>query len=535
MKATMSDYDVAIVGGGHNSLVCSWYLARAGLKVVIFEARGIIGGAAVTEEFHPGFRNSTASYTVSLLNPKIIADMDLPGYGLEILERSMSNFFPLDDTRYLKLPVDVSERKVEFSRFSEEDAANLERYENDLEIVADLLREQLLQTPPNSGGNIKDLLKAAILGFRAIRQPIETQRLLLDMASMSCLDFLSRYFKSDVIRAAYAFDGIVGAFASPSMPGTAYVLLHHCFGEVNGKQGIWGHAKGGMGAITQAMAKAAAGVGVEIRTNVPVEAVLTENNKAIGVLLENGEAVTACKVAAGVAPKRLFGKLVEKSSVPKDFRERILNMKSGSGTFRMNVALNELPQFSCLPVDGKAGQVGIHHTAGIIINPSVDYMEKAYRDASIKGWSAQPIIELLIPSVVDDSLAPKGQHVASLFCQHVMPHLPNGQSWGECREEVADVIIDTVTEYAPNFKESIVARQIHSPLDLEKKFGLIDGDIFHGQLCLNQLFSARPVLGHADYRMPLQGLYLCGSGAHPGGGVTGVPGHNAAQIILADS
>ena len=523
-------YDVAIIGGGHNGLSCAFYLAKAGFKPVVLEKRDIVGGAAVTEEFHPGFRNSTASYTVSLLNPKVIADMNLHGHGLKVVERAASNFFPLDDENYLMFHVDGAAKRKEFAKFSAHDAEMLSRYENDIEAVADELRALLLKSPPNAGGGLGDLIQAGLLGLSTLRKPIEAQRLLLDMATQSCADLLDRYFENDVIKAAYAFDGIVGAFTGPRSLGTAYVLLHHCFGEVNGKKGMWGHAIGGMGAITAAMRKAAEEAGVEIRTGSAVAEVICKGGKATGVALEDGTIIEARAVASNVAPKLLFGSMVDPAFIPEDFSTRVKNLKSGSGTFRMNVALSELPQFTCLPSEGQAP----HHSSGIIIGPSVDYLEKAYLDACQTGWSKNPIVEMLIPSTLDDTLAPKGQHVASLFCQHVAPHLPDGRSWDDCREEVADLMIDTVNRYAPNFKASVIARQIHSPLDLERKFGLVDGDIFHGQLTPNQLFAARPVLGHADHRMPMKGLYPCGSGAHPGGGVTGVPGHNAAAIICKD-
>ncbi|MCJ9429131.1 phytoene desaturase family protein [Kordiimonas marina] len=523
-------YDVAIIGGGHNGLTCAAYLAKAGLKVVVLERRDVVGGAAVTEEFHPGFRNSAASYTVSLLNPKVISDLNLYGHGLKVVERGMANFFPLDEDNYLSFPMGAENKKREFARFSQKDADALERYEEDIEAVADQLRALLLKSPPNAGGGLRDLIQAGMLGLQTIKQPIEMQRLLLDMATDSCADVLDRYFESDAIKAAFAFDGIVGAYTSPYALGTAYVLLHHAFGEVNGKKGAWGHAIGGMGAITQAMRKAAEAAGAEIRTSSPVAEVITEKGRAVGVALEDGTRIDAKAVAANVTPKLLFGKMVDPGVVPSDFHTRITNLKSGSGTFRMNVAISELPKFSCW----KSDDYGLPNSSGIVIGPSMDYLDRAYTDAKQNGWSKEPIIEALIPSTYDDTLAPEGCHVMSLFCQQFAPHLPDGKSWDDCRDEVADLIIDTVNRYAPNFKASVIARQIHSPLDLERKFGLSDGDIFHGQLTPNQLFSARPVLGHADHRMPVKGLYLCGSGAHPGGGVTGVPGHNAAATIVRD-
>jgi phytoene dehydrogenase-like protein len=305
-------------------------------------------------------------------------------------------------------------------------------------------------------------------------------------------------------------------------------MLHHAFGEVNGKKGVWGHAIGGMGAITQAMARVASGHGVEIKLDAGVREVIVEGGRAAGVILDNGEAVRAKYVASGVNPKLLYTQLLPAAALPKDFLARIRNWRNGSGTFRMNVALNALPSFAALP------GAGDHLSAGIILGPSLNYMDRAWQDARSHGWSREPVVEVLIPSMLDDSLAPSGQHVASLFCQHVAPQLPDGKSWDDHREEVADLMIATVDNYAPGFAASVLGRQILSPLDLERQFGLLGGDIFHGALTLNQLFSARPMLGHADYRGPLKGLYHCGSGAHPGGGVTGAPGHNAAQVILRD-
>jgi phytoene dehydrogenase-like protein len=354
------------------------------------------------------------------------------------------------------------------------------------------------------------------------------RRDVLDLFTKSAGDVLDTYFESAAIKACFGFDSVVGNFASPYTPGSAYVLLHHVFGEVNGKPGIWGHAVGGMGSITEAMAKEARLRGVEIMLNAAVNTVLVENNRAVGVQLKNGETIRAKKVVSNLNPKLLFGKLVAKHDVPADFSQRIDAYKCGSGTFRMNVALSELPKFSCLP------DLGAHLSSGIIMAPSLAYMEQAYFDAKTHGWSKKPIVEILIPSTVDDTLAPTGCHVASLFCQHVAPALPNGESWDLHRETVADLMIETVNTYAPNFKRSVIASQIHSPLDLERKFGLVGGDIFHGALSLDQLFSARPVLGHGDYRTPIKGLYQCGSGTHPGGGVTGIPGHNAAREILRD-
>jgi len=525
--------DAVIVGGGHNGLVCAAYLAAAGLKVTVLEKRGVVGGAAVTEEFHPGFRNSVAAYTVSLLNPKVIRDLDLPRHGLRVVERKLANFLPLNDTEYLKIGAGKTEQEV--AKFSARDAARLGAYGERLDVIADVLRDLVLETPPNvTAGSwleaLPELLRSARLGKRIAKLDMPMRRELLDLFVKSAGDYLDTWFESAPIKAAYGFDGIVGNYASPYAAGSGYVLLHHVFGEVNGKKGAWGHAIGGMGAISQAMSKAAAERGVDIRVSSAVREILVEGGRAVGVVTDKGEAIRARSVVSNLNPKLLYGSLIDPAALPQDFRERIAHWRCGSGTFRMNVALSELPDFKVLP--GKA--LAEHHTSGIIMAPSLAYMEQAYLDAKAGGWSKQPIVEVLIPSTLDDSLAPPGQHVASLFCQHVAPVLPNGASWDDHRERVADVMIDLVNSHAPNFKASVLGRQIMSPLDLERTFGLIGGDIFHGALSLDQMFSARPMLGHGDYRGPLKGLYMCGAGTHTGGGVTGAPGHNAAREIIAD-
>jgi phytoene dehydrogenase-like protein len=525
--------DVVIIGGGHNGLVCAAYLAAAGLKVTVLERRTVVGGAAVTEEFHPGFRNSVAAYTVSLLNPKVIRDLELARHGLRVVERGLSNFLPLNEREYLKVGAGKTHQEV--AKFSQRDADRLDAYGERLDIIADVLRDMVLETPPNvtAGGWLEalpQLLHSARLGKRVAKLDLQMRRELLDLFVKSAGDYLDGWFESAPIKAAYGFDGIVGNYASPYAGGSAYVLLHHVFGEVNGKKGVWGHAIGGMGAISQAIAKCAAERGVDIRVATAVREVIVEGGRAVGVLTEKGEAIRAGSVVSNLNPKLLYGALIDPAALPQDFRERISNWRGGSGTFRMNVALSELPDFTCLP--GKA--LAEHHTSGIIMAPSLAYMEQAYLDAKATGWSKKPIVEMLIPSTLDDSLAPRGQHVASLFCQHVAPQLPNNASWDAHRDEVADVMIDLVNSHAPNFKASVLGRQIMSPLDLERTFGLINGDIFHGALSLDQLFSARPMLGHGDYRGPLPGLYMCGSGTHPGGGVTGAPGHNAAREIITD-
>jgi len=527
----MNETDVVIIGAGHNGLTCAAYLAMAGLRVAVVERRKVVGGAAVTEEFHPGFRNSVASYTVSLLNPKIIADLKLAEHGLTIVERRAQNFLPAPDGRYLLTGEGRTRESV--ARLSTRDAATFEVFSAELEAIADVLRLFVLRAPPNlvegfGAGAIREAFNA--LGTANILRglSLEQQRSLLDLFTRSAGEMLDERFENDLVKALFGFDAIVGNYASPYAAGSAYVMLHHAFGEVNGKKGVWGHAIGGMGAITQAMARAAREHGVVITLEAGVREVIVERNSATGVVLDNGKTIRAKYVVSGVNPKLLYTRLISADALPGDFLARIKNWRNGSGTFRMNVALNALPSFTALP------GAGDHLTAGIILAPSLAYMDRAWQDARDHGWSRAPVVEVLIPSTLDDSLAPTGRHVASLFCQHVAPQLPDGASWDDHRDTVADLMIATVDAYAPGFAQSVLGRQALTPLDLEREFGLLGGDIFHGALSLNQLFSARPMLGHADYRGPLKGLYHCGSGAHPGGGVTGAPGHNAAGVILRD-
>ncbi len=521
--------DVIIAGAGHNGLVCAYYLARAGLAVTIAERRGIAGGAAVTETFHPGFRNSVASYTVSLLHPRVIADMRLHERGLRILERPIANFLPTADGGYLKLGGGLERTQDEVAKFSARDAARLPAYYAMLDAVGDVLRQFATQTPPNLPDGMRGIPRALRQGNLLRRLDLTRQRDLLDLFTKSARQFLDGWFESDPIKAALGFDSVVGNYASPDTPGSAYVLLHHTFGGVNGRRGNWGHAMGGMGAITQAMAQACQEKGVTILLDSAVQEVLVSGGGVTGVELADGSTLAAALVVSNLNPKLLFTRLMDPDTLPADFLARMTNYKCGSGTFRMNVALSELPNFTCLPGSAHAE----HHESGIVLAPTLDYMDRAYLDARRYGWSREPIVEMLIPSTVDSTLAPAGKHVASLFCQQVAPQLP-GRDWGSAREDVADLMIATVDRYAPNFSASVIARSSLTPADLEEKFGLVGGDIMHGHMSLDQLWAARPVLGHGSYRAPVRGLYMCGAGTHPGGGVSGMPGMNAAREVLRD-
>ena len=512
-------YDVVVVGAGHNGLVCACYLARAGLRVKVLERRAAAGGAAVTEEFHPGFRNSVAAYTVSLLQPKVMRELRLAEHGLRIVPRPLANFLPLSPNGYLKVGGGGQATQTELAKFSSHDAERLPEYWRTIERIADVLRALVLETPPNAGGGLADAWRALKSARRLKALDMEARRDALALLTQSAAELLDRFFVSDGIKAAFGFDAVVGNFASPFHPGTAYVLLHHCFGEVNGQRGAWGHAIGGMGAVSEALAASARALGVEIECNAPVARVRPGE-----VVLENGAVVSCRAIAANVDPKRLFLKLVEPGLLPAEFRARLERYKCGSGTFRMNVALASLPRFSCLP------EPGPHHASGIILAPSLDYMDRAYLDARASGIARHPIVEMVIPSTLDDSLAPSGMHVASLFCQHFDPAI----DWASRKGEAIERIFEAVESHAPGFRASVIGHSALSPADLEREFGLTGGDIFHGALSLDQLWAARPLLGYADYRTPVEGLYLCGSGAHPGGGVTGAPGHNCAREMLRD-
>ena len=525
-------FDLLILGAGHNGLVCAAYLAAAGLKVKMLERREVVGGAAVTEAFHPGFRNSVASYTVSLLDAGVMRDLRLAEQGLRMVERPFANFLPLPDGDAFRFG--GAHTQAEIARLAPQDLPRWDDYNAMLERVVGVLRELVQLTPPNIGDRLglADWLSSWSVARKLRHLDLRGRRDLLDLMTKSAGEVLDRHFRCEPLKAVLGWDSIVGNFASPYTPGSAYVLLHHLFGGVNGKPGAWGHAIGGMGAITRAMRAECEARGVVIETGAEVAQLIVERGRAVGAVTADGRAHRARAVASNLNPKLLYQRIVPAEHVDDDTRVRSEGYRCGSGTFRMNVALSELPDFSAAP----GAQLQPHHQTGILVGHSLAYFEQAYFDAKSRahnaGWARQPVVELVISSTLDDTLAPPGQHVASLFCQQVNPEVDGG--WDAHRETVAQLMIDTVDAVAPNFRRSVLGYEALSPLDLERRFGLVGGDIFHGALGLDQLFSARPLLGQGNYRGALPGLYLCGAGSHPGGGVTGLPGRNAAREILRD-
>ncbi|MFK7830774.1 MAG: phytoene desaturase family protein [Congregibacter sp.] len=530
MALSNNGFDAIVIGAGHNGLSCAGYLSGAGLKVLVVERRSVVGGAVLTEEFHPGFRNSVFSYLVSLLDRSIMADLELARHGLTLIPRPGGSLSLLPGD-HMYLPPDVVQAQRAIARFSRADAEVYPAFEEMLGDMGDLVREIARDVPPNFGGGWSDLWRLFGKANAFRRLAPERQLQLTELMTMSIGDFLNRWFDSDPIKGLYGFEGIIGNYANAFMPGTAYVLLHHVFGDIDGRTGAWAYARGGMGSITQAMANSCRSRGTQILTDAAVREVKVLKGRATGIVLEDGREFSANIVAANTHPQVLFGQLIDPSEAPMAFQQRIAGYRSESATFRLNVALNALPKFDSVAHDA-SGLMAMQNT--IDICPSLDYIDQAYTDAGNTGWAQKPVISMCIPTMLDDSLAPKDCHVMSLFCQHFRRHLPHDQSWDQVKDAVADQIIDTVAAYAPTLKASIVGRQINSPLDIERKLNMVGGDIFHGKLSLDQIFSLRPVGGYADHRMPVAGVYLCGSGAHPGGGVSGIPGKNAAGAILRD-
>jgi len=525
----MTNPDVLIIGAGHNGLVCACYLAAAGLKVHVLERRAVVGGAAVTEEFFPGFRNSTASYTLSLLQPKIIHDLKLPQRGFKVIERPFSNFLPLPNGDAFSFGGDAVLTQREVARCSMQDAQRLPEYTARMNRLVNTFKSWMLRAPPNIGGRWwvqsgRDALAVARLLSQLGRLPLESQRDLMDLFTKSAGHTLDAFFESDPLKAVLGWDSVVGHYASPYEPGSAYVLMHHCLGEVNGQPGTWGHVVGGRGRVTELIADEARARGARITLDAAVRRVIVEHGQAKGILLESGTELRARAIVANVGPKLLYTRLMDRADMPNEFAQAMDRYRVGSGSLRMNVALSELPRFEAHP------QPGPHLDSGILFAPSLSYMDQAWHDAQAHGFARAPIVEMLIPSRVDDSLAPQGAHVASLFCQQFKPDA----DWDMLKDQAIEAVLNVVQSYCPNFRASILGLRAYTPLDLEREFGLTGGDIFHGQLGLDQLFSMRPLLGYARYRGPVRHLYLCGSGAHPGGGVSGAPGHNAAIEIIRD-
>ncbi len=522
----MASYDIIIVGAGHNGLVTAAYLARAGWKVLVLERRELVGGACVTEEVWPGFKVSTASYVNSLLRPEIIRDLELKKHGFELLPRSPSSFTPFPDGRYLMMGPDREMTRREISKFSPRDAENLPRYEAMLERVAAFIEPTLMETPPDPWSNrIGDLLRLGKLAWR-FRKLGKDGPAAIEILTGAAKPILDRWFESDELKATLATDAVIGAFAAPSMPGTAYVLFHHVMGECNGVRGVWGYVRGGMGGITQALAASARRHGAEIRTSAPVARILTRNGRVRGVALEDGTELLTRRVASNADANVTFLKLMDAKELPEDFVTAVRAIDYNSPSLKINVALSELPDFKALP-----GAPGAQHRGTIHICPSTEYIERAYDDAKYGRPSESPVLECTIASAVDPTVAPEGKHLMSMFIQYAPTHLRDG-NWDEVKEKFADRCFDILAEYAPNIRRAVIDRQVLSPVDIERRFALTGGNIFQGAMNLNSLFFLRPTAGYANYHTPVRGLFLCGSAAHPGGGVMGACGYNAAREIL---
>jgi phytoene dehydrogenase-like protein len=525
------EYDLIVIGGGHNGLVTAAYLARKGLKVLVLERREVLGGACVTEEVWPGYKVSTAAYVNSLLRPEIIRDLELKRHGFEMLPRSPSSFTPFPDGRSLLLGPDKAMTHREVSKFSARDADALPKYEAMLERVADFLEPTLIMTPPNPWSlRPGNLLQLGKLGLGFLKLGHDGQRA-VEILAGAATPILDRWFESEQLKVTLATDAIIGAMASPSMPGTAYVLFHHVMGECDGVRGVWGYVRGGMGGISNAIASAAREKGAEIRTGAEVVKIVVKDGAARGVVLRDGTEIQATRVASGADANVTFLKLMSSGDLPADFLDAVRHLDYSSASCKINIALSELPDFIAVP--GTAP--GPQHRGTIHISPTMEYIERAYDDAKYGRPSQHPIIEATIPSVLDDTLAPAGKYVMSMFTQYFPYKLAPGLSLEAEKEKYADRCFDLMNQYAPNFKRSVVARQVLAPADIEQRFGLTGGNIMQGVMSLSSLSFMRPVPGYADYRTPVRNLYLCGAATHPGGGVMGACGYNAAREILRDA
>jgi phytoene dehydrogenase-like protein len=520
-------YDAIVIGGGHNGLVTAAYLARAGKKVVVLERRHVLGGAAVTEEIIPGFKFSVFSYVVSLLRPEIIRDLDLPRHGLEILPLD-GTFTPMPNGDFLWRVNDHGKTRRELERHSKLDAEAYEEFGKAMVQMCRFVKPILGMIPPDpSSLDPRDLKKLAFLGKRFQSLPAEDKYNLVQLMTMSAADFLDQWFETDVLKATMSASGIIGTFLGIRSPGTAYVLLHHYMGEIDGAFRSWGFSRGGTGAISNAIAGAAREAGAEIRTEAPVSRIIIKNGVAQGVALESGEEIHAEVVSSSVDPRLTFLKFIESRELPGDFVEEVERYKYRGSSGKVNLALDALPEFTSLPGSGR------HLRGAMSISPSTEYMERAYDQAKYGEFSRRPYIDIVIPTLTDPSVAPPGKHIMSCFVQYAPYKLSKG-NWDEQREAFGNTVIDTISEHAPNLKKIIIGRQVIAPLDIERVTGLSEGNIFQGELSLEQLFFLRPVAGWARYRTPVKRLYMCGSATHPGGGIMGAPGRLAALEILKD-
>jgi phytoene dehydrogenase-like protein len=520
-------YDVIVIGGGHNGLVNAAYLAKAGKKVLALERRHVLGGAAVTEEIIPGFLFSVCSYVVSLLRPEIIRELDLPRHGLEILPLD-GTFSPMPSGDYLWRMNDHARTQREIRRHSRLDAEAYDEFSKMMTPMCRFVKPILSMIPPDPTTlKPRDLQQLYFLGQRFRQLSSDERYTLVQLMTMSAADFLDQWFETDVLKATMSASGIIGTFLGIRSPGTAYVLLHHYMGEIDGAFRSWGFSRGGTGAISNAIGSAAREAGAEIRTQAPVEKIIVKNGRACGVVLKGGEEISATVISSSVDPHLTFEKFLEPTELPTDFLESVRRYKFRGSSGKVNLALDALPDFKCMPGPGA------HLRGAISISPSIEYMERAYDDAKYGRYSRRPYIDMVIPSLTDPSVAPPGKHVLSCFVQYAPYKLAKG-NWDEQHEAFGDTVVDTIAEHAPNIKKIITGRQVLTPLDLEREFGLTQGNIFQGELSLEQLFFLRPVPGWAYYRTPIDNLYMCGSATHPGGGIMGAPGRIASQAILKD-